>query len=234
MQATIRTTRVRSARPDVRGFTLVELVVIIGILAILMGLLLPSLSRSYGSAKNTRSLMTMQQASLLVEQYTSQNQDVYPLADYPTVGDCGLMWYKPLQAVGLIDGPETLDPAFTRENVHTNMLLSISVLASADLMKPGHTVPTKQVPPMAVHTYDVLHTSAKGILNQWKGNDGSVSSLWCCVPGAPRGPVAFADGSCGVYAWPELLGDRTALYIENGVGSPVFATWQGWRGRDKP
>jgi hypothetical protein len=49
----------------------------------------------------------------------------------------------------------------------------------------------------------------------------------------PKAPIAFADGSAGEYRFSELLGPRDELILENGIGAPVFSTWEGIRGRDR-
>ena len=70
------------ARRPVRrpGFTLVELLVVIGIIALLVGLLLPSLSKARETAKRTACAAKLQQIMVAATTHRSDHKDYYPLA----------------------------------------------------------------------------------------------------------------------------------------------------------
>jgi len=61
------------------GFTLVELLVVIGIIAILMSVLLPSLSRARESAKRVQCLSNLKQISTAFFMYTEENKGWFPM-----------------------------------------------------------------------------------------------------------------------------------------------------------
>jgi len=68
------------------GFTLIELLVVIGIIAILMAILLPSLSMARMHAKRVVSTSNMRQIGLAMALYTEDNRGFFPETSHGLTG----------------------------------------------------------------------------------------------------------------------------------------------------
>ncbi len=65
-----------------RAFTLVELLVVLGIITVLIGILLPALARSRAVAQRTVCLNNLRQMAIVAQAYVNENQGRYPSAQF--------------------------------------------------------------------------------------------------------------------------------------------------------
>jgi prepilin-type N-terminal cleavage/methylation domain-containing protein len=109
-----------------RGFTLVELLVVIGILTVLLALLIPAIQRATYQAKLTTCQARLRQISMAFQVYAQNNNDYMPDLTTPTNG-----------GVNLWDQSVTLYSIFIRD-LKFPAIMMFCPLSREDMTDPIH------------------------------------------------------------------------------------------------
>src|SRR5262245_24441207 len=108
-----------------RGFTLVELLVVIGIIAVLVGILLPALQKARRAANGVKCSSNMRQIASAMLLYINTNKGKFPItsanggvsAVYPQ----GVYWANDLVKQKYIAAPNAYKPDGSRDPAQTSV-----------------------------------------------------------------------------------------------------------------
>jgi prepilin-type N-terminal cleavage/methylation domain-containing protein len=219
------------------GFSLLELVAVIGIIAVLTGLLLPALGGSVSEARLTRDLVRMRDAANLISMYNADHDEVYPLAEVSGIYTIGKFWRKPMLDGGYIGDLREIDNFSDERGTDPSVLMSGAMAFDWRLMTPGRVPRLEDQRPTPVRSHQVTFPALKGLV--FRAHNGppedslaAQTDSFCCTGARWVFPVANADTSAIAGDWLFFNGGRP-LYTERGVGVPVLSTWSGVRGTDR-
>jgi prepilin-type N-terminal cleavage/methylation domain-containing protein len=127
--------RVRSASHCTNGFTLVELLVVIGIIALLISVLLPTLTKAREAANRSACLSNLRQIDQIMIIYALANKDQVPLGCLGTISTgSALEQNNYFLSVGGLSGPGDWDP--TTPGVQLSVrFIGLGLLYEAGLLK---------------------------------------------------------------------------------------------------
>jgi len=236
-------TRVAAKRP--RGFSMIELLVTIAVIAVLMSVLLPTLAASQRTAVRAAFLANQREAARIVRVYAMDYKDTFPswgiektnLAPLKTDrGTLEMGWWRQMDHWGLFLttvgydgwlslGPEAGPGVFRAiEHLGSREAQDFHEMMGAAFAEPARFAagqPDTSVLLHSVRTYsEVRFPSAKGVLIE-------------VVPPLDNGgdpiPISFADGHSAAHPIKEL---RTGVRNIPSGPFPVLSTIAGVRGRD--
>jgi prepilin-type N-terminal cleavage/methylation domain-containing protein len=92
-----------------KAFTLIELLVVISIIALLMAIMMPALSKVRNMARKVVCGSHLHNLGMTIEAYKSGNDGFYPLAFWGTNSFTRRVYYESLIMSGQIDGSETVE-----------------------------------------------------------------------------------------------------------------------------
>lgn len=197
-------------RPDRAAFTLIELLVVVAIVALLVALVVPCLSRAKATTLRVMCATNLRQINLVMHMYTSENDDAYPCAEDPVATGywlwMGRGWRSHMEpylnAKLSEDKPSVLfckaDPdkknyeatsyaysmAFYHSPEQIDQITTTRELWDANLVRPS----------MVQRINDVTHPSNKILIGEWSNNhcNEAVSAGWWSWEGQRN--FLLADG----------------------------------------
>jgi len=226
----------------IRGFTLVELLVVIAIIALLIALLLPSLAGARQAAQRAACLSNLRQLGLAVTLYTHDHRGVYPARADPVSASPRIMtWmgrgFRPLledpYARRIAGGPGVFFcPADERSREQfdaTSYAYSLAFYHTPEQVNAITTTAgtyTLPAPPtIGQKTSAVRHSTRKVMIGEWySAHEPFVGDKGWFGPGGTRNYV-FPDGHAEAVAAADIFPANDGLPHPN-------LTKDGIRGAD--
>lgn len=226
------------------GFTLVELLVVIGIIALLLSVLMPSLGKARSAAMQVRCAHNLKQINLAMNLYIDGNEDRYPCAEDPLPAGywlwMGRGWrgfIEPYLETKINERkPSVLwcpeDRVSKEKYESTSYAYSMAFYHSPEqvdsMSSPGDTY-SYPVPSVAQRSSSVANPSGKVLVGEWLSNhmriDADSDNGWWCKVGSRN--YLFADGQVRFLAAKEIREANDGLPDAN-------LTIHGIKGTDWP
>lgn len=216
-----------------RGFTIIELMVVLGVVLVLVSMFVPTIAKTMEETRNTRDAAQLRQNVTLVDLYCNDHKGVYPVS-HVNAWVSSMNWYRTMNALGLIQSAQDADPNGMKIHGEVRFWLSVCLVYSPEYMRPGYTLRMDDSIASAVRQDQVIYPSSKGSMLRFDNGYPSVAEgrrAWCCGP-RWRTPIGFADGSILITDYMVFTNYQEPVIVDR-VGLPVYSTWGGYEGRDR-
>jgi prepilin-type N-terminal cleavage/methylation domain-containing protein len=209
-----------------RGFSIIELLVVIVIIALLVALLLPAVQKARESARRTQCRNNLRQIGVALHNYESMH-DVFPPSSTSQV-DYGVWSPNPTQ-YHLHSAFTLLLPMLDQAGIASAIDYNVSALAPANSLVGGGALPTYRCPSyagsgatserrylalspnLAIRNYVVLGATTVGKL--WKEPDGAL------YPGSRTRTADIVDGMSQTIFVAETREPNVSVWIDGGVAA---------------
>jgi prepilin-type N-terminal cleavage/methylation domain-containing protein/prepilin-type processing-associated H-X9-DG protein len=183
-----------SCQPAVRrGFTLVELLVVVAIIGTLVGLLLPAVQSAREAARRSTCSNNMKQQALAIHNFASANQERVPAASYQVSAHGSTIWIRLLPYVEYVDVYSKLSPGgnfwlwasgYNQTSAHAAALDGLKV--------PAYSCPSSPFD-------NTLYTETRqgGTPSSYSTQKGSYAPICGAINGSPRDNTAPAGPAAG-------------------------------------
>ncbi|GIW85818.1 MAG: prepilin-type N-terminal cleavage/methylation domain-containing protein [Isosphaeraceae bacterium] len=192
------------ANPRRRGITLIELMVVLGIIAILAGLLMPAVQSAREAARRARCLNNLRQIGLAMHAYAAF-WDVFPPETHGVAGPpC------PGCRFGLLDSPQLiLLPHLELAPLYNAINVSFDAYEPQNATALYTTVSTYLCPTDPATTQPGVNSyrANAGICHKCRRRDSGAFILF-----GPNRPAGFRDGLSQTLAFSEKLISRPGRY----------------------
>lgn len=220
----VATIRCRAAAGRGQGFTLVELLVTVGIVALLVGLLVPAVGSLRRASLETRCRSNLRQMAIALGSYLNTNDEHYPISSHTTgsVADPAA-WMQSLESHGFRGDVRRCpaDPfALDRPTSYATNTYFEPLVAGIDLdpftgepLPGGRTSAVSRLAqvPHPVTTFWAIETPGSGLIDHlhsvgWTSSE-QISQAVAVERHGESSNVLFADGHDHPVLWRDLKRD---------------------------
>ncbi len=217
----------------VRAFTLIELMVSAGVVAILVGLVVPSLHQSVATARLTVMSGTVRQNYIAINAYADSNKEVLPTHPASILASLNNYW-RVLVREGHFSSVHEVDPLGIRRWNIVSIGLSLTMAGPPEYFTIEGYSHMDAVPVVGARRPLVRYPSEKGQISQVHNPDhgDTLGTFWTQTGDAGwTAPIASCDGGIRLGRWSDY--GIEPVRLDTWIGHPVVSTWYGYLGRDR-